>query len=178
MSVSNASSDMFFFGPQETSKTLGLLWSYNGACVYLRTIDSNNIVHVHLLTSKTRVAPLKTQTIPRLELCAAVLLARLYSKVISSLTLKIDNTYMWCDSQVALAWIRTSPHLFQVFVGNRDAEIQKLVQPELWNYVPSQKNPADMHSRGITPKNSLVAQDRWFHGQEWLLVTIVFALAN
>ncbi|XP_072400667.1 uncharacterized protein [Diabrotica undecimpunctata] len=55
-----------------------------GACIYIRSLDSEGTYHCHLLCSKTRVAPLKTITIPRLELCAALLLAELAHKVIIS----------------------------------------------------------------------------------------------
>jgi len=138
-----------------------------GACIYLRTVDCNHKVHVHLLSSKSRVAPLKIISIPRLELCAALLLAQLYVKVKSSLTLNFDDVNLWCDSSVALAWIRTMSHHFQVFVANRVSEIQKLASPELWRYVPTAENPADYISRGISPI-AFINTDNWFKGPPWL----------
>lgn len=139
-----------------------------GACIYLRTVDLNQVVHVQLLTSKSRVAPLKSISIPRLELCAALLLSQLYSKVKSCLTQEIKDVRMWSDSKVALAWIRSSPHLFQVFVGNRISEIQKHTPPEYWNYVPSGQNPADYLSRGSSPASFVENQSEWFCGPKWL----------
>ncbi|XP_050293738.1 uncharacterized protein LOC126734245 [Anthonomus grandis grandis] len=138
-----------------------------GACIYLRTIDTENQVHVHLLIAKTRVAPLKQVSIPRLELCAALLLAQLYSKVLSSLTIQVNDVQFWCDSTVALAWIHSSSCHFKVFVANRVAQIQKVAPPELWRYVSTKENPADMLSRGISP-SALATNKEWVHGPSWL----------
>lgn len=139
-----------------------------GACIYLRTEDTSGRVHVHLLASKTRVAPLKTLSIPRLELCAALLLSQLYSKITSALSKEVSSVYLWCDSTIALSWIRSSPHLFQTFVGNRVSEIQRHAPSELWNYVPSGQNPADFLSRGLSPKSFIEVSEMWFYGPEWL----------
>ncbi|KAB0805650.1 hypothetical protein PPYR_02620 [Photinus pyralis] len=108
-----------------TTKTLGLSWhSQNdvipvypykrielhtfsdasqlayGCCAYIRIQDFNNKYHVHLLCAKSKVAPLKTLTIPRLELCAALLSAQLASKLITILNTKFAETYFWCDSTI------------------------------------------------------------------------------
>ncbi|XP_018358515.1 PREDICTED: uncharacterized protein LOC108758199 [Trachymyrmex cornetzi] len=99
-----------------------------GACVYIRTIDAQSNVAVHLLCAKTRVAPLKSQTIPRLELCAAVILARLLKKVIESLNASFDKIICWSDSTIVLSWLRMQPNRFQVFVSNRISEIQQVTK--------------------------------------------------
>lgn len=138
-----------------------------GACIYIRTVDSAQTVHVHLLTSKTRVSPLKTVSIPRLELCAAFVLSQLFVKVTSSLTIQFDKYVLWSDSTVVLAWIRTSPHNLQVFVGNRVKEIQELTNVSNWRYVPSDSNPADILSRGMSAK-ALKESKLWFSGPPWL----------
>lgn len=139
-----------------------------GACIYLRTVDVNNVVYVHLLTSKSRVAPLKSVSIPRLELCAGLLLSQLYTKVMTLLTQEITDTRLWCDSKVTLSWIRSSPHLLQVFVGNRVSEIQKHAPAEFWHYVPSDHNPANYLSKGSSPGELVRNQDDWFLGPKWL----------
>ncbi|XP_052739056.1 uncharacterized protein LOC128198325 isoform X4 [Bicyclus anynana] len=72
-----------------------------GTCIYVRTVDANGTVHIRLLASRNKVAPLKPTTIPRLELCGAVLATRLHAKVISSLTLKL-RLYTWSSSQTLL----------------------------------------------------------------------------
>ena len=138
-----------------------------GACIYIRTVDQYRNVQVHLLSSKTRVSPLKSISIPRLELCAGLLLAQLFEKIRNSLTIQFDKYFLWSDSTVTLAWIRASPHNLQVFVGNRVAEIQRLTHVSSWRYVPTDSNPADILSRGTSAtvcKNS----NLWFHGPPWL----------
>lgn len=77
-----------------------------GGCVYFRQQVNDELWHVQLLCTKSRVAPTKTQTIPRLELCGAHLLAELISRVAKSMGLSLHNTYCWTDSTVALTWIQ------------------------------------------------------------------------
>lgn len=138
-----------------------------GACVYLRSIDANNKIQVDLLCSKTKVAPLKVITIPRLELCAALILAQLVNKVQLSLKQKIDSISLWSDSTVVLSWIRTSSHLLQTFVANRVSQIQTLSDTHNWHYVNTKSNPADLLSRGVNP-SILGKSTLWWHGPEWL----------
>lgn len=134
-----------------------------GSVLYLRSIDSSQGVHVHLLCAKTKVAPLKVLTIPRLELCGAVMLARLQEKVTKSLGLGDIRCYLHCDSQIVLSWIKTQTRLLQTFVGNRVAEIQQLTKADDWHYIASENNPADIASRGALP-STLVQSHMWWHG--------------
>ncbi|KAI5637155.1 pao retrotransposon peptidase domain-containing protein [Phthorimaea operculella] len=94
-----------------------------GSCVYVRSINDKGEVSVKLLIAKSRVAPLKPTTIPRLELCAALVGTRLYEKVINSLRTPIDKITFWSDSMIVLAWLKMLPNKLQPFVRNRVAEI-------------------------------------------------------
>ncbi|CAH1969896.1 unnamed protein product [Acanthoscelides obtectus] len=123
-----------------------------GACVYVRSEDANGKVYVRVMCSKTKVAPLKTITVPRLELCAALLVANLVQKVKTSLTVKIDEIVLWSDSSVCLTWIHTPPNILQTFVGNRVSQIQGLTQINQWNHISTKDNPADLPSRGLSPE--------------------------
>lgn len=141
------------------------------ACVFIRCVHLDNHVTVHLLISKTRVAPIKQRlTIPKLELSGAHLLARLLVRVSDCLRLRTNlqrNTCAWSDSSIVLCWLRTQPHLLQVFESNRVSQIQSLISPEHWRYVPTALNPADPASRGITPQE-LVNHELWW-GPSWLI---------
>lgn len=138
------------------------------ACIYIKSIDSQGNTLVRLLCAKTRVAPLKIITLPRLELCGALLLSQLYDKVKLSLNLKINNVYLWTDSTIVLSWIRSSPSSLKIFVGNRISEIQTLSSNVQWRHVPTEFNPADIASRGSNLSN-LIVNDLWWNGPQWLL---------
>lgn len=61
----------------------------------------------------------------------------------------------WCDSTITLAWINTDPSRLKTFVSNRVAKIQTISNPNQWIHVPTQQNPADIISRGVTPRDML-----------------------
>lgn len=138
-----------------------------GACVYVRSKNSQGQVSLSLLCAKSKVAPIKTQTVNRLELCGALVLAQLMKKVKSSLTCQISKTFLWSDSTVVLCWVKTSPHRLQQFVANRIASIQTLTNLEDWHHVSTHHNPADLTSRGINPRQ-IKTSNLWWSGPEWL----------
>ena len=80
------------------------------ATVYLRIITADQ-VKSNLLVAKTKLAPVKTVSIARLELCAAVLLTKLTHHIVKTLPLEHCSIYLWSDSKDALAWIVSLPHL-------------------------------------------------------------------
>jgi hypothetical protein len=138
-----------------------------GACVYLRLIDDDNKVSNKLICSKSRVAPLKQQTIPRLELCGAVLLSRLMHQVTLALDVNIQQSYFWTDSTIVLSWIQSTSARFKVFVGNRVTEIQATSNSEDWRHVRTDVNPADCLSRGLLSKELKTFQ-LWWEGPKFL----------
>lgn len=136
------------------------------AVVYLR-IQKPGRVEVRLVASKTRAAPSKTKTtIPRLELCGAVLLSNLLVTVNDTLKMGNLDTVAWSDSMVALGWLRKDPNNWKTFVANRVSEIQS-TKVKNWRYVPSEENPADCASRGLMP-GELKNHHLWWSGPEWL----------
>lgn len=140
-----------------------------GACVYARVVSVNGRIQTQLLLAKSRVAPLKTISLPRLELCGALLLANLMKTVNSELGLSRKDTkfYCWSDSKIVLAWIQKPPCSWATFVANRVSRIIDKVGKRNWRHVRSECNPADSLSRGIRPQD-LADNSLWWHGPSWL----------
>ncbi|XP_036144934.1 uncharacterized protein LOC118646349 [Monomorium pharaonis] len=139
-----------------------------GACIYVRSFDKNNKSVCKILCSKSRVAPLKAVTIPRLELCGALLLARLYREIRDTLNVIPSKVVFWCDSTIVLHWLNTAPHLLKTYVANRVIEIRELTETHAWRHVRSEDNPADSVSRGQLP-HAFLKNDKWRVGPVWLI---------
>ncbi|XP_076223029.1 uncharacterized protein LOC143174456 [Nomia melanderi] len=138
-----------------------------GACIYLRSRDTAGQWTAALLCAKSRVTPLKAISLPRLELCGAVLLANLIQKVRIALHSVNPVEHLWTDSTITLAWLRSMPSRWKTFVANRVSEIQTLTSVDSWKHVTSEDNPADMISRGV--RLSVLAQAKnWWSGPAWL----------
>ncbi|CAI6369997.1 unnamed protein product [Macrosiphum euphorbiae] len=142
-----------------------------GACVYVRSVAASGSITVSLAVSKSRVAPPKPTTIPRLELSGALLLAELAHNVLLELAkvniiINSSSIMLWSDSTIVLSWINTSKPL-KVFVANRVAQITDLTSPSQWMHVPTISNPADMITRGIDVQ-SLSHNQLWWNGPAWL----------
>lgn len=140
-----------------------------GAVIYLRVTDADGQIYVFLVCSKARVAPLKRISLPRLELCAAVLLSDLYLFVRDTYLTRIsfNAIYFWSDSTVALSWIRSPSTRWATFVANRVSHIQDITPTECWHHVSSDDNPADICSRGQFP-NEILHNPLWWAGPRWL----------
>jgi len=140
------------------------------AVIYL-VIDSDINTEVKFLVSKTRVAPLRTQTIPRLELLSAFLLSKLVTSVMEALSLNLPQISVRCytDSLVALFWIRGTTKEWRPFVKTTVSEIHRRVHRDLWSHCPGSSNAADLPSRGLTLLELFVSQ-LWRRGPEWLRV--------
>ena len=120
------------------------------------------------VASKSRVVPLKKLTIPRLELIAALILARLLITVKNALEnqVKFESVNCWSDSTIVLSWLKND-RSYKQFVSHRAKEILKLTSPDMWNHCPTEYNPADVGSRGQSVRD-LRANQLWWHGPEWL----------
>ena len=116
--------------------------------------------------SKARVAPLKQLTLPKLELMGTLTGARLSYFISQALDLPPSTVHLWSDSQIVLYWLKSDKKLHQ-FVSHRVTEIRQLTSTATWKYCPTEENPADLLTRGITVvqmQSSLL----WHHGPQWL----------
>ena len=124
------------------------------ACVaYLKTVNKDGVEDIGFLFGKSKVAPKHGHTIPRLELCAAVLGAETAEMLLDQLDVPIDSTTFYTDSRVVLGYIYNRTRRFYTYVTNRVSRILKVSRPEHWVYVASQDNPADIGTRGVSAKD-------------------------
>lgn len=140
-----------------------------GAALYLVNHDSASVAHSHLLCSKSRLAPLAGSTIPRLELCSALLLVELTKKVIRALRIvcSINQVYLFSDSSIVLHWLVKSNHKLDAFTAHRVSKIVASYPLSCWRHVSSRQNPADLLTRGVSPQ-ALQHSTLWFVGPPWL----------
>ena len=137
-----------------------------GAVAYLRTVTHGRIT-VSFVMSKTRLAPIKTLTVPRLELQAAVTAIRLKSKILEEIDLNVDQTHLWSDSKIVLHYISNTQRRFSVYVSHRVAEIVSNSDIKEWHHIPGAMNVADDCTRGIEI-HDLTPESRWISGPEFL----------
>ena len=138
-----------------------------GAAVYIRTRDKQDNVSSQLVISKSRVAPIKKVSLPRLELLTAVVNARLLKFVVGALPMKVARVVCWSDSMVALHWIKGQSSSWKPFVANRVAEVQSTWDPECWRYCGSKENPADLLTRGLSCSD-MISSTLWWNGPQWM----------
>ena len=144
-----------------------------GGVVYLRLRHADTSISVSLVTSKTKVAPIKQLTIPILELSAVLLTARLLNTVAKDLQIPTPHLYAWTDSTIVLGWLNNSAGNWKIFVSNRISQVLSVISSSQWRHVPSLENPADHASRGLLPSD-LLQSKLWWEGPPWLKLSASF----
>ena len=148
-----------------------------GQCSYLRLINQHDQVHCSFVVGKTWVTPLNHKTIPRLELAAATMSAKMSEFVRSELEYPEFQEFFWTDSRVVLGYIHNEAKRFHVYVANRVQQIRDLTDPNSWFYVETNSNNADEASRGLTARQ-LVESSHWLTGPEFLWESGTFKPEN
>ena len=138
-----------------------------GAVAYVRWEREDGGYHVNILCSKNRIAPMRQLSIPRLELCAAVLAVRLRVTIEKEMRYKFSKTIHITDSEIVRAQIQKESYRFNTFVGTRVAEIQSKSEPTDWYWVSSKENSADLTTRECNP-TELDIESVWQRGPEFL----------
>ena len=137
------------------------------AVVYTSVVCEHG-TSIKLWAGKSRIAPLKGLSIPRLELLACLLLSKLVNSVVNAVKVEVDvnNIYCWTDSRIALWGVRQNAKVWNVWVQNRVVEVRSNVLSDRWFYVPTDLNPADIGTRW----KGLVKLDYflWFNGPRYL----------
>ena len=94
-----------------------------GVVSYLRSQDRDGRTYSYIVMAKSRLAPLKTLTIPRLELQAATLATRQDALLRRELDVELEPSQFWTDSTIVLQYIFNQERRFHTFGANRVAEI-------------------------------------------------------
>ncbi|XP_056001163.1 uncharacterized protein LOC130048455 [Ostrea edulis] len=131
------------------------------AVTYIK-ITRNEENHVGFITGKSKLAPHHGHTIPRLELCAALLATEITTFVERQFDTQIDDIRFYTDSRVVLGYLHNKTRRFHTYVSNRVHRILNNSYPEQWTIVASDQNPADIGTRSI-PLNELV-KSSWLSG--------------
>ena len=137
------------------------------AVSYIKVFQKDAQVHVSFVFGKAKLAPPHATTIPRLELCAAVLGIEITEVVIEELAVQPHSVMYYTDSKVTLGYILNETRRFYVYVGNRVQRIRKSSSPDQWRYVATDLNPADLATRSVPARH--LKDSTWLNGPEFLM---------
>ena len=137
------------------------------AVSYMRVVHDDGSIHCSYLFGKAKLAPSKTDTIPRLELQAAVLAAQSHLLLADEMTIKFDEVHFWSDSMVVLGWLNNTESCLPMYVARRVASIIEVSSPEQWHHVPTNQNPADVGSRGSFDVSEWLTAPAFLLTDEW-----------
>ena len=138
-----------------------------GVVAYVRWRLRDDTYESRLVIARTRIAPLKTIDIVRIELCGAVLATRIRSTILKEIRLQFDKVVILTDSEIVHAMIHRQSYGFNTFAANRIGEIQQNSNIEEWGWVPGKLNAADVVTRGSSPEDIQFGTE-WQRGPDFL----------
>lgn len=133
-----------------------------GAVAYLRALDGEGQWHTGFIMGKSKVAPCPAHTVPKLELCAAVLAVEMYELIRNEMDIEVDTVRFFTDSKIILGYIHNNTKRFYTYVANRVTRIRKTTHPAQWCYISTCDNPADNATRPLAAH--MLAHTNWFSG--------------
>ncbi|XP_076879123.1 uncharacterized protein LOC143527737 [Brachyhypopomus gauderio] len=142
------------------------------AVAYLRLTAEDGKSEVSFVFGKARLAPRPEITIPRLELCGAVLAVEIAELLVEEMDLMFDHITYYTDSKVVLGYIHNQTRRFHVYVNNRVQRIRQSSSPDQWRYVPTEHNPADHGSRSVAATS--LSTTTWLSGPAFLQNTSLY----
>ncbi|KAK3105008.1 hypothetical protein FSP39_015108 [Pinctada imbricata] len=143
-----------------------------GACAYVRWRMEDGLFQSCLVAAKNRIAPTRQLSIPRLELCGALLGARLRERLVRDLSYEFEEVYHIVDSMIVRAQIQKESYGFGTFTATRVAEIQNKTNKEEWWWIAGECNPADLTTRGTHP-GVLKEGSIWQRGPDFMTKPII-----
>ena len=138
-----------------------------GQVSYLRSVHAEGAIYVSQVTAKSRVAPLKSFTIPCLELTAATVSVKVAALLKEELDFEEIPVTYWTDSSIVLGYINNDCKRFRTYVANRLNLVHSYSEKHQWRHVGTDDNPADYASRGLSPKSKEKVKV-WFDGPDFL----------
>ncbi|XP_032401557.1 uncharacterized protein LOC116707960 [Xiphophorus hellerii] len=136
------------------------------AVAYLKVVNEAGNIQTGFVMGKAKLAPRPEHTVPRLELCAAVLAVELADFISSELDVYVDATTFYTDSKVVLGYINNETRRFYVYVSNRVVRIRRSSHPKQWKYVSTVENPADCATRSVPA--AFLSNTSWLRGPSFL----------
>lgn len=136
------------------------------AVAYLRALDFDGKWHVGFVMGKSKLAPYPMHTVPRLELCTAVLAVELAEVIQFEMDIELQAVRFFTDSRIVLGYSHNSSRRFYTYVANRVARIRSSTEPKQWQYVMTDENPADHGTRSVPA--ALLASSSWLVGPPFL----------
>ena len=122
----------------------------------------------NLFAAKTRVAPLRKENVPRIEMQSNVMGTRLRKEIEKHSGLEFEEIIHILDSKCTLAILHKDTAVLRDYMANRSAEVLASTAVDQWHWVPSKQNISDLGTRGKATIEDISENSDWQHGRPWM----------